>query len=72
MTSSNSWAELAGVFCKTRAAYLEHDAAKDEKFSMSLSILLSLLGAACMRRTGTRRACLIVRSVRPENVDAKG
>jgi predicted phage-related endonuclease len=30
MSSSNSWAELAGVFCQTRAAYLEHDAAKAE------------------------------------------
>src|SRR5271169_5839943 len=30
MSSSNSWAELAGVFCQTRAAYLEHDAAKTE------------------------------------------
>jgi predicted phage-related endonuclease len=30
MTSSNSWAEFAGMFCQTRAAYLEHDAAKAE------------------------------------------
>src|SRR3954451_8842131 len=30
MSSSNSWAELAGVFCQTRAAYLEHDSAKSE------------------------------------------
>jgi predicted phage-related endonuclease len=30
MSSSNSWAECAGVFCQTRAAYLEHDAAKAE------------------------------------------
>jgi hypothetical protein len=30
MTSSNSWAEFAGVFCQTRAAYLDHDAAKAE------------------------------------------
>jgi predicted phage-related endonuclease len=30
MTSSNSWAEFAGIFCQTRAAYLEHDAAKAE------------------------------------------
>src|SRR5205814_6687606 len=30
MGSSNSWAEFAGVFCETRAAYLEHDAAKSE------------------------------------------
>jgi hypothetical protein len=30
MSSSNSWAELAGVFCRTRAAYLDHDAAKAE------------------------------------------
>jgi YqaJ-like viral recombinase domain len=30
MTSSNSWAEFAGVFCRTRAAYLDHDAAKVE------------------------------------------
>jgi hypothetical protein len=30
MTSSNSWAEFAGVFCRTRAAYLDHDGAKLE------------------------------------------
>src|SRR3954449_7932161 len=30
MSSSNSWAEFAGVFCQTRAAYLAHDAAKAE------------------------------------------
>ena len=30
MSGSNSWAEFAGVFCQTRAAYLEHDAAKAE------------------------------------------
>jgi predicted phage-related endonuclease len=30
MTSSNSWAEFANVFCQTRAAYLEHDAARAE------------------------------------------
>jgi predicted phage-related endonuclease len=30
MSLSNSWAEFAGVFCQTRAAYLEHDAAKAE------------------------------------------
>lgn len=28
MTASNSWAELAGVFCQTRAAFLEHERAK--------------------------------------------
>src|SRR5712671_1468587 len=30
MTSSNSWAEFGGVFCQTRAAYLNHEAAKAE------------------------------------------
>src|SRR4051812_26091798 len=30
MSSSNSWAEFAGIFCKTRAAYFEHDAARSE------------------------------------------
>src|SRR3974390_3038429 len=30
MSASNAWAELAGIFCRTRAAYLEHDAAKAE------------------------------------------
>jgi hypothetical protein len=30
MSASNAWAEFAGVFCQTRAAYLEHDAAKAE------------------------------------------
>jgi predicted phage-related endonuclease len=30
MSASNSWAEFAGVFCRTRSAYLDHDAAKAE------------------------------------------
>src|SRR5437763_7909462 len=30
MSSSNSWAEFAGIFCQTHAAYVEHDAAKTE------------------------------------------
>ncbi|MET3838693.1 YqaJ viral recombinase family protein [Bradyrhizobium sp. OAE829] len=30
MTASNSWAEFAGVFCRTRAAFLDHEAAKGE------------------------------------------
>ena len=30
MTSSNSWAEFAGVFCQTRPAFLNHEAAKAE------------------------------------------
>jgi hypothetical protein len=30
MSSSNAWAEFAGVFCRTRGAYLDHDAAKVE------------------------------------------
>jgi predicted phage-related endonuclease len=30
MSGSNSWAEFAGVFCRTRTAYLDHDAAKAE------------------------------------------
>jgi len=30
MTSSNSWAELAGLFCQTRSAFLNHEAAKAE------------------------------------------
>jgi hypothetical protein len=30
MTSSNSWAEFAGVFCQTRGAFLSHEAAKVE------------------------------------------
>jgi hypothetical protein len=30
MSASNSWAEFAGVFCRTRGAYLDHDAAKAE------------------------------------------
>ena len=30
MTSSNSWAEFAGIFCQTRAAFLNHEAAKAE------------------------------------------
>jgi hypothetical protein len=30
MSSSNAWAELAGVFCRTRPAFLEHENAKAE------------------------------------------
>jgi predicted phage-related endonuclease len=30
MSSSNAWAEFAGVFCRTRSAFLEHDSAKAE------------------------------------------
>jgi len=30
MSASNSWAELAGVFCRTRSAFLEHESAKAE------------------------------------------
>ena len=30
MSGSNSWAEFAGIFCRTRAAYLEHDSVKAE------------------------------------------
>src|SRR4030095_5424554 len=30
MTASNSWAEFAGIFCRTRAAFLEHENAKAE------------------------------------------
>jgi predicted phage-related endonuclease len=30
MSASNSWAELAGVFCQTRTAFLEHEQAKTE------------------------------------------
>jgi predicted phage-related endonuclease len=34
MTSSNSWAEFAGVFLRTRSAHLEHEAAKSELKSL--------------------------------------
>src|SRR5436190_10482445 len=34
MTSSNSWAELAGVFRRTREAYVEHETAKAELKSL--------------------------------------
>jgi hypothetical protein len=30
MNASNSWAEFAGVFCQTRGAFLNHEAAKVE------------------------------------------
>jgi len=30
MSGSNSWAEFAGIFSRTRAAYFEHDTAKAE------------------------------------------
>ena len=28
MSASNSWAEFAGIYCRTRAAFLEHESAK--------------------------------------------
>jgi len=28
MSGSNSWAAFAGIYCRTHAAYLEHDSAK--------------------------------------------
>ena len=34
MSSSNSWAEFAGIFCGTRAAFLEHENAKAELKSL--------------------------------------
>ncbi len=30
MNASNSWAEFAALFCKTRAAHLDHERAKSE------------------------------------------
>ena len=30
MSESNSWAELAGLFCATRSAFLDHERAKAE------------------------------------------
>jgi hypothetical protein len=30
MSGSNAWAEFAGIFARTRAAYLEHEQAKTE------------------------------------------
>jgi hypothetical protein len=30
MSGSNSWADFAGVFCRTRSAFVEHEAAKSE------------------------------------------
>jgi len=30
MSASNTWAEMAGVFCRTRSAFLEHESAKAE------------------------------------------
>ena len=34
MTSSNAWAEFAGIFARTRSAYLEHEQAKGELKSL--------------------------------------
>ena len=28
MASSNAWAEFAGVFCRTRSAFLEHESVR--------------------------------------------
>jgi len=30
MSWSNSWADFAGVYCRTRSAFIEHEAAKSE------------------------------------------
>jgi hypothetical protein len=30
MSGSNSWADFAGVYCRTRLAFVEHEAAKSE------------------------------------------
>ena len=30
MSSLNSWADFAGVYCRTRSAFVEHEAAKSE------------------------------------------
>jgi hypothetical protein len=30
MSQSNSWAEFAGVFCRTRSAFVEHEKARTE------------------------------------------
>src|SRR5215210_7943696 len=30
MSASNSWAEFAGVYCRTRSAFVEHEQAKSE------------------------------------------
>jgi predicted phage-related endonuclease len=30
MSASNSWADFAGVYCRTRSAFVEHEAAKSE------------------------------------------
>jgi predicted phage-related endonuclease len=34
MSSSNAWAEFAGMFCRTRSAFLEHESAKGELKSL--------------------------------------
>jgi hypothetical protein len=34
MSGSNSWAEFAGIFCRTRSAFLEHETAKSELKSL--------------------------------------
>ena len=34
MSGSNAWAEAAGIFARTRAAYLEHEQAKTELKSL--------------------------------------
>ena len=44
MTSSNAWAEFAGVFARTQAAHAEHEQAKAE--------LKSLMPADAMQAIG--------------------
>ena len=34
MTGSNSWAEFAAIYCRTRSAFLQHESAKAELKSL--------------------------------------
>jgi hypothetical protein len=46
MSSSNAWAEFAGVFCRTRSAFLEHEGAKAELKGLILRTLRRPSGMA--------------------------
>ena len=60
MSSSNSWAEFAGVFCRTRSAFLEHEAAKTElKNLMPEDAKEAIVGGGIYTVTDRVRSCTL-------------
>jgi hypothetical protein len=58
MSGSNAWAEFAGVFARTRAAYLEHEQAKTE--------------LTCGKRRTRYRLNVVPTGIRQDNLRARG